>query len=427
MAIASHSNKSNQLHKEQKTYDTRLITPNPILPMPDDRDVSHIKPIKDTFSNKTAFNPERYIDILGSLMAYPEGSLIKVTYLSTKVPSIDKRSHVTDISKSRDIVHDNYIRIHNFELKLSNAINSSYNQESGHHDFIGEAVAYPGFEPFTSDMFLYEIGNRKIGLFRLTNVEPMTIRQGTYYKINFKLYEYITDELLKDIESKIIDEQFFDKEKYFNDHHTLLKHKDYIQLETLRQLKKELAKKYFHFFYDELMQTIIRPDKLYDPYIVKYILQKVDLQTIGFLPLMLITYLPDYDDSIWGYLSSDRKGIKFTDLIQDAHTEVHRVDMYRTDLNTLINKSYVKLGKLDIHADRQNQPLNTYGFNKSFYNNDQDKSINEMHMLNVLLNDKFNISELIDVMSDYRNLTNMDKFYFMPLYMYVTDKCIRKL
>ena len=185
--------------------------------------------ISDTFTTKTAVNNTRYSDIAGMLALYPEGSPIIVTYYHKIVSEIDVRSGVTDLSPHSNSVHKDYTKILQFEMRMIGQLESNFEEVDNGFAITGEAIVYPGFIPHIGDEFLLDVGDGKIGEFKLTNVIPTTYRQGRCHKVSFEIIGYLEPSDLATLESGVRETVYFEKNSYVGDGWTEIELRKYMK------------------------------------------------------------------------------------------------------------------------------------------------------------------------------------------------------
>ena len=293
-----------------------------------------------SFVQRTSYDPGRFQETFGTLMQYVAGTPIRVTYYRQILPDDGEQTAFGDVD---DIEHDSHCdleQILNFEMRPESQFNFSWDSEQSFATFTGEAIVYPGFEPHVGDQFVYRIHDAT-GLFQVTHIEPLSIRQGAYHRIAFVLRERLTERKRRELLHRSKSTVVFDLQKFLSNNIALLKYESYIDLEKLREVRISLAKYYNGKFYDPLIESYISPDGVYDPYLVKYMLKKVSTQVIRYRPMQCIIVY-DYEDTIWSVFTEDRHSVLST--VHPAYEVVTKEDgIFGTQLNGLINKPYIRV------------------------------------------------------------------------------------
>ena len=331
-----------------------MIQPTPQYPRPDDTVIANSEANSKSFIYQTSYDPGRFHDTFGTMMQYVSGTPIRVTYYKQILSDNLERTAFADTDFVEDDSHIDLEQILNFEFRTESQFNFSWDSDKGMATFSGEGITYPGFEPTVGDMFLYKIHDA-FGIFVLTHVEPLSLRQGAYHRINFILRSRLNDSDRKTLLSRVRSSSVFDIQKCLGEKLTLLKHEKYIALEKLREIRVSLSKYYNHIFYDELIDSYIRPDGVYDPYVVKYMLKKNDSFIIKRRPMQLVI-IDDYLDTIWSMFTD----IKHSNIaaLKQVYTTSKKIDnIFGTQINGLMNREYVVL--LDSMEDIQSNNNNT--------------------------------------------------------------------
>lgn len=355
------------------------------------------------------------------LALYPEGSPIVVTYYHKIVSEIDVRSGVTDLSPFSSPVHRDYTKIYNFEMRLLNSLDANFEEIDNGFAITGEAVIYPGFIPHIGDEFLLDMGDNEIGEFKLTNVTPTTYRQGRCHKVTFEIIGYVTQKVLDSLEAGVRETVYFEKNVYVGDgNYTFLKSTDYDQLKKLQELKVYLIKFFTDKFYNTNWESFVRPDGIYDPYIVEYFRHRFSLKEIRVRPSQLYTRLTDYNKSIWSLFTHPNNFAELIDVTPIVHTEYMTATAFATDHNALINRTYLLLGEITkvvpttgVSEIYQTLP---YVFDSTFYQLDYN-SLDPIGkaIYNLLVDKKVHAASVLDIAQTFRNLSTDDQFYKIPL------------
>lgn len=251
---------------------------------------------KDVFTNKTALSQDRYGSVITSLLGFGEGTPVIVEYYKKSNPLINNNSANTSFSMEKSNVHTSYSLIHNFEFRLDGELDVSQDDATLQLTVIGKGFTYPGFLPASGDLFLLKLENNEIGVFTITNVSRFTMKQATYRSIDFYMYKLLDSDTLDKLTSSVAEELYFDKEKFLTDTSTILSSDSYNQLNKLKSMKEKIINSYIAEFYSlkdktiyiDKIYTVLDDDNnpkdvpihLFDPYLVEYILRKIDTSGI---------------------------------------------------------------------------------------------------------------------------------------------------
>jgi hypothetical protein len=396
----------------------RFITPSSPLVIGDKEYTQQIE-IKNTFTNRTAIDPKRFTDIHKLTLAFPSAFTIKVTYFNR----YNKHNTATYASHSPQGVHpihNEYTQIDQFELKVINGFEFSYDQENNKSDFTGEAVIYPGFIPKIDDFFIMDLKDGHLGLCRISNVVRLSMRQASYHKVDAYLFAYMNDDLWTDIQKSVTNKVIFNREAYFNDTISLLQYDSYTALQKSYELKQDIIDTYFKEYYNPELESITTSTDLYDPYIIQFLHNHVSIQESKKRPFQHVNPLLNYERSFWSVLENKRyKNI--IDCFNKYNIVMHDPSSYHVNMNALYKKYYIELsttGKYDYIFHE--------GFYKDILSSNSQYDIEHI-LLDFLINQNLNINQCLNLFSDFKNINNQLKFYFLPIYIYLLNEIINQL
>ena len=257
---------------------------------------------KDTFINRTALNPDQNSEIFGAITSYVEGSPVIVEYFKLHVPYINKETMTASFSLERAAARSSYDLIHDFEFKLQDQLEIDTDPETNELSISGTCITYTGFKPNVGDVFLFKLPDNEIGVMVVNAATPLSIHRGTNYRVEFHLYDFITEEINTKLMASVSEELVFDKQQYFSDKVTLLKSSSYTELQLLRKYREDLITRQFSTFYSREQKTFMRGDMLFDPFIIEFWNQMLSITDYpGDTPLCQISTLfnDSYGYSIW--------------------------------------------------------------------------------------------------------------------------------
>jgi len=230
---------------------------------------------KDTFINRTALSPTTYPEIFGTLVSYVEGTPVITEYFKKRVPYINKETGDLSFSLERAAVHYSYDLVHNFELRIQGSLSIETNPDTTETSATGEGIIYPGFNPNVGDLFYLRMPDDQIGLFLVDQVTPLSISRMTQNKIEFHLYDFVDTTIDAKMQESVAEELWFDKQHYFDDEVTLLADSSYKRLTRLLEVRTNIIDRIFAKFYNCEEKTVIRPDGIYDAYVVEFLTNKI--------------------------------------------------------------------------------------------------------------------------------------------------------
>lgn len=325
-----------------KTLHAEVQDTHPVL---DNQAIMDESGVRATFLNNTSIDSDRFDNELTAVAGFPEGRIITVTYFSRNYPFLDVHTHVADINADmKDDVHLSWTQIRNFELRLPNEISIEYDKDSNLTNVSGEALVFAGFEPIINDAFFYKMRNGKIGVFLVTGLERTGIGHDTYHRITFSLNGWLDANTRTQFQRQSSTIVYFDKQKFITGNHALLSTEGYIQQNELKQLRKEIVQNYVDRFYDNTYSSFIRPDDIYDPYVVEYWNKKIGFTDCTIRPTQLLISMHGFTKTIWNVLTDGPiKLVQNIDKTYSIVTRAHR--SMDTHFTSLIDKNYIAIGK----------------------------------------------------------------------------------
>ena len=177
---------------------------------------------------------------------------------------------------------------------------------------------------------------------------------------------------------------------------------------------------YTKCFYDRNNHSYIRPDAIYDPYIVQYLLKKISSFDTKCYPMQLVS-IYDYDQTIWS-LFTDDKHTYLDDVYPTFTIKYKRDGVYTTQVNGLTNCKYLAI------TDLESEIKTPYVFSQNFYN----KEVTMMSTMESLVYDYLTVgnidpSKTVSLIQDFRRLDKATFFYNGAVYLHLIDIAIKSI
>lgn len=303
--------------------------------------------VENTFINETSVNEDAYRERMNLVAGFPEGRVITVTYFSQNNPITDIQSHVVDLNlTTKDDTHLSFTEIRNFEMRCSSELNFEYDSETNTTKVTGEALVFPRFTPRVADIFLYEMRQGQIGVFRIASVDRLALGQDTYHKVTFTMQNYLTGEYRTMLKRQATVTMYFDKKKYIAGNTALLTSVGFSQKKTLEHIRLEIIEDYIERFYSEEFSTFMRPDGLYDPYVVEYWNKKVSLldSNTQLRPTQILISVANYRKSIWAVLT-DNPIKNLANVEKSWNTCTYRSTFWGVNVTSLLGHKFITIGE----------------------------------------------------------------------------------
>lgn len=180
-----------------------------------------------------------------------------------------------------------YKRIHELIIKVDNG-NGNYNFDPVNGQGSNQLTGYVLFDltPNKGDLFVKDIGDGRAGLYVITQQpEIRTIHADKCYYIEAELTAVMTNTIQSNLDQKVIGELYYSKDSAVDGGNAVLTENDYNLNKKLYDLQFAIVDDILaeHYFDDE--DTIIIPneedDRLYDPYLVKFLSYVFPQKVIG--------------------------------------------------------------------------------------------------------------------------------------------------
>lgn len=404
-------------------YSTLPSTPldNPVTTTVGELDQSSF--VSNALTQTTELNPLKYPSEAKLLQGYLEGSRIVVTYFKYVEQRSDIVSSVVDSSMVVHPNHTPYERINQFEITLPEAISFNWDDEKAIANLTGSGILYAGFNPTKNDIFIYEIGDGRMGKFIVTNAVPNSWRDGRTYTINFKVDSIVDQEAFTNLTNRVVRTLTFDKQTYLSGNNNLLTSDNYTLLNTVRHYMNLLIKDFHRAFYVKSINTYMHPNGYYDPYLVEYIKSKVTFAVVGCCPQQVYSKVRDtHDYTVWGYLD-DPERITITGLKSYYRLYIQLAGSRSAYIPDLLNQSVLSIVDDPLPTDPPDNFLfGNYVFSSAFYTG-QEASMTELEKIvyhSIVSREVSNPTDFVlNFLKSYNTLDRETFFYYGPLYLHI--------
>lgn len=238
---------------------TRDAPPAPPNPQPE------IRPLK-TISVDSKVEHRR------SLLTHAEGHKWIIQYFH-QLTTPDSEVAAQEVNRSAS--YQQYTKIVNFEVRVTDPLNPSLNTEGQEFTHEGSATVFPGtLIPLKGDMFIADIGDGRAGVFVIKNAEQLSILRDTGYKIDYGLKGYAEGLILQDLEDKVVKLGYFVKDFMAIGRNPILVQSEYDSYLSLRGWLARIPEDYFTNFFSHEFKTLLIPDQTvstYDPFVASFV------------------------------------------------------------------------------------------------------------------------------------------------------------
>lgn len=229
-----------------------------------------VKPEHYSEYHKGVVVDSRY-ENLANLITHIEGSEWKVNYFKQ---ILDTHSSVAGHNPTKDEIYQQYLKIEELILKVDTALSWQQVNETKSGNVTGSAHVYPPLIPNHGDMFIGDIGDGNPAIFEVTIAEKLSLYKQAVYRIEYKLVDYASDERLVDLENKVVERKFFEKD--FNEHgqNPLISTEEKKYLNAINHYYPIILENYFKNYYSTRFRCMILPRSdmfIYDHFLTKAI------------------------------------------------------------------------------------------------------------------------------------------------------------
>lgn len=171
--------------------------------------------------------------------------------------------------------YQQYRKIKLMEMKVQQPLSTSQTDQTKGMNLEGSSVVYPFLIPNEGDMFTADIGEGKIGVFRVNLTTKKSIFKEACYEIAYQL-DTDQDDKRADLDAKTIETYVFWKDNLAIGKNPLLLTTQHQALLTVGEAYEVLCKQYFKRFFSNEYCTMLVPGQLlstYDHFIVDFLLK----------------------------------------------------------------------------------------------------------------------------------------------------------
>lgn len=374
---------------------------------------------KNTFHNLTALNFSRMDPVIDKLKTYTEGAPITVTYYSQITNYSNKGSHTSDYSYNLDNIHKAYSKINNLQIRLNGGFEYQYDEEAHEANVEGTGKVVSGVKVIVGDIFLYELYPGQLGLFLINNVNPLALHREASNEISFTLKEFVNNDVIEKLEKCTVDTYYYTTQKIMGDTTALLKREDYFNLVTTMHMREKLIEIYSDLFYSKDKCSLMRPDNIYDPYVVDFFNKLLSFKDSTYYPFIQMAFKNEYGTNcIFTELLEDNTDLSFT-ISKKFVKEFKSFNLMSAHINGLHNNYFIRLD--DTNGEE------FYIFSEAFYLKDMN-NVNmtefEKFLLTYIDNKTIDIPRLHLFAQEIKTIDPLLSFYRVPVMIFLCNKII---
>ena len=368
-------------------------------------------------AGKTTTTNSELSQAIAAYSAY--GSNIAVTFYHALNSETQQRTWQTDFSMELDNVHYSYLKIYNFQMKLESSLEFNYEQSETRSQLTGNAILYPYFCPNQGDLFIYNADNEHMGLFKIAEApERLTIKSSTCHKIRFTLISYLTQEQVNKLDACVDQESYFNLDRYLNDNGALLTAGEDKLIQNAESALATLINAYCGEFYEnQVFNTFIESDCLFDPYLIEFITKVLPLDKLPGYPTQLVSNPVNWRQCFWFKLLAPSM-VPDEILITKCFRVVKEVNYRTAGINALANRCYIAIVKPGKH------PYPPFRIPTEY-----NKEVQTLPMQVRLYFDQGRVRPeiLLDLAKKILTCSRHAQFYYIPIIIFLLQKLLNAL
>jgi hypothetical protein len=302
-----------------------------------------MRPVKDTLSNRIALSDVRNAEQIAALKGYVNGNHIPVTYYNQINPTIANNAHPADYEQTTNKINRAYLKIIDMLVVIRDDFQFTYTEDTNTSVVTGTFLAYGGLQPRVGDMFLYGTDPGRFGLFKISRQPTrLAARTNSFIQCPFELVKYVDAADIAQLDLAVERTAVFNLKRFLTEPGALLTHVESLLLEWCDQTLRYGADYYRGRFYDDITtRTYMRPDGVYDPYLVNFLSNLFEFEDVAVYGTKLL-HTPVFEKrSIWYFLEEFEAPQEL--MLCNVTTETYSVGARSTKINALIGRQYLQL------------------------------------------------------------------------------------
>lgn len=374
-----------------------------------------------------------------NIIGYLDGSPWLSTYYARYLGKDDTVINFNDIV---DPTLNQFLKINNFELRLTSELTYTTNPETGTTTVSGEANVYPVIVPMVGDIFVAYISQTEIGIFQVSAFTRKSLYQQSSWTIAFQIIAYSNSFNNNPYyDQYVVNELFFDSTKLGIGNNPLFTKSEVLQLSEKEDITKNLINFYFLNFYDNTTKTFLVPSdsasysNTYDPSVITFWNSIIDREMYyesGFsspteyaVTSSLITqpFVTIFDALLNHSKYTLNIAVKSMQSLSTGYFDVaySRHTVLVSNLDYIIYPYYNNgLADLTFGTSGTNTP---YIFSLAFYNDVSGQTALEQQVTNYLNKQIILFSNLQPIITTVFTDSKINNFYFIPIILALLQVC----
>jgi hypothetical protein len=197
------------------------------------------------------------------LLTHVEGSSWTVDYYSQV---LDQDNGVQGQSVNKPAQYQQYRRIRQMELKVTQPLIPSQDPTSKKMSYKGAANVYPVLIPNQGDMFIAQVDDGQYGLFTITSSERKSLYKDSVFAIEYEMVDYADAERMRDLVTKVVQTLEYVRDYLQAGQNPLVEAEQWQRIAKLHNRYESMLATYTKQFMSKELMTIIAPGQPYPTY-----------------------------------------------------------------------------------------------------------------------------------------------------------------
>ncbi len=330
-----------------------------------------------------------------------------------------------------------YVKIHNFELRVTTGLTQAFDTETNTNTLTGVANVYPFITPIVGDVFIATVQDTIQGVFEVTKAERLSLYKESAWSIEYTMISYVLPNTVTDLDQFKIADLIYTPEAVDYASNPLHSESEYDLLVTVKKRCKELIDIFYLNYFDRRLNSFLVPytvdinKVVYDPYLVNFWNKTIHDRwsqdyiapieyTIQYSKLHL-PYITIFDAIFEQSIDKLPYTVKYLHLFDTQNFEA-LFQRHNLRLTNITDVLYPELsnGKANIDiantTDETNSYLqNPYIFSKEFYNQTTITIAIELLITKLLKHQPITYPEIQAIDITLTSLPAIQQFYYIPL------------
>lgn len=197
------------------------------------------------------------------IQSYAAGMPWEVEYFKQLITTDSGNENFSSVAPQ---VLQQYQLIRNLVIKVTEALNSSFEEKSGEWRTMGTAIVEGVVKPIVGDAFIADVGDGRFGRFQVKVVRPMSILKETTWSIEYDLVEFMNEVIQKSLMDRVVLDTTYQSLQLQGANVSMVETTEYFTITELRESLAVLQQRYFYRCVNRVMNAILVPEQEFRTY-----------------------------------------------------------------------------------------------------------------------------------------------------------------